>query len=73
MNFEVCPAHGCGDSAGALATHVFEDARLDRSIEHDEQDNRQPFALYHCDEVSDSSAYQGMAATAHTGPDPTLF
>ena len=73
MDFAVCPAHGCGDSAWVLVMHVFRDARLDRSIEHDGQDNRQPFALYHCDEVSDSSAYQGMAATAHTARDPTLF
>ena len=73
MDFAVCPVHGFCDGAGALVMHVFRDARLDRSIEHDGQDNRQPFALYHCDEVSDSSAYQGIAATAHTAPDPTLF
>ena len=73
MDFAGCLVPGCGDSAGALVTHVFEDARLDRSIGHDGQDSRQPFAVYHCVEVGDSSAHQGMAATAHTAPDPTLF
>ena len=70
MDFEVCPAQGCGDSAGALVTHVFLDARLDRSIEHDGQGSRQPFAVYHCDEVGDSSAYPGVRATARTSQTP---
>ena len=59
MDFAVCPVHGCGDGAGALVTHLFLDGRLDRSIEHDGQDSRQSFAVYHCDEVGHSSAYPG--------------
>ena len=73
MYFAVWPVHGIGDGAGALVTHVFEDSRLDRSIEHDGEDSRQPLLCITVLRVCDSSAHQGMAATAHTAPDPTLF